>query len=102
MIEASRTVTSRTVKGLFLGIAVALAGLATAPQPADAYSGRVRKACLVDFKKFCPSYKEESAALKSCMRANGGGISSRCIDALIDDGQLTKSEIQRYRSARGR
>lgn len=96
MIEASRT-----MKGLYLGLAVALAGLAASPQPADAYSGRVRKACLVDFKKFCPSYKEESAALRSCMRANGGGLSNRCIEALIDDGQLTKSEIQRYKSARG-
>lgn len=100
MIETRGT--ARILKSLSLGLVLALAGLAVSPEPAAAYSQRVRKACLVDFKKFCPSYKEESPALKSCMRSNGGGISNRCIDALIDAGELTKSEIQRYKSARGR
>ena len=99
MIDASGR---RILKGMSLGLALAFAGLGITADPASAYSSRVRKACLTDFKKFCPSYNEQSSALKSCMRANGGGVSSRCIDALIDAGELTKSEIQQYRSARGR
>lgn len=95
MITASSA--SRVQKLVKLGLALAAAALAMTAGQASAYSSRVRKACSGDYHKFCPSYKEDSAALRSCMRANGGGISKHCFDALVDAGEVSKADIQRYR-----
>jgi hypothetical protein len=57
---------------------------------ANAYSGRVKSACKSDFYKFCPSYKLDSPQLRSCMRSAGGNISSRCLDALADAGDIPR------------
>jgi hypothetical protein len=70
-----------------------LAALMTA-HGAQAYSARVKSACKSDFLKFCPSYKEGSPQLRSCMRSAGGNISQRCIDALVDAGEISR----KYRS----
>lgn len=83
-------------------LAVATAATVLGADGAAAYSSRVRKACRTDFHKFCPSYKEDTPALRTCMRANGGGLSSHCIDALMDSGLLTRSEIKEYKAARGK
>ncbi len=70
-------------------VAVACGALAAAGT-AHAYSGRVKSACKSDFYKFCPSYKPESPQLRSCMRSAGGNISSRCLDALADAGDIPR------------
>lgn len=77
-------------------VAAALVSITTAGD-ASAYSARVRSACKGDYHKFCPGYKEESSSLRACMRANGGGISKRCFDALVDAGEVSKADIKRYR-----
>lgn len=79
--------------GLVLGATVSVISAGDA----SAYGERVRSACKLDYHKFCPSYKEHTAALRSCMRANGGGISKRCFDALVDAGEVSKADIKRYR-----
>jgi hypothetical protein len=74
-------------------IIVALAigfGALVAPDDAFAYSARVNSACKTDFYKFCPSYKLDSSQLRDCMRAAGGNISSRCLDALADSGVIPR------------
>lgn len=57
---------------------------------AHAYSGRVKSACKTDFYKFCPSYKLDTSELRACMRAVGGNISTRCLDALADAGEIPR------------
>lgn len=69
-------------------------GTFVAAGSADAYSARVNSACKTDFYKFCPSYKPDSPQLRDCMRAAGGNISRRCIDALVDSGEISR----KYRS----
>lgn len=64
---------------------------------AQAYSGRVVSACKTDFKRFCPSYKVGSSELKACMRSAGGNISTRCIDALADSGEISSKYHSRNR-----
>jgi hypothetical protein len=74
-------------------IIVALAigfGVLVAAGDATAYSSRVKSACKTDFYKFCPSYKPDSPQLRECMRSAGGNISSRCIDALADSGEISR------------
>ncbi|WP_295559399.1 hypothetical protein [uncultured Hyphomicrobium sp.] len=65
-------------------------GLIAAAGTAHAYSGRVKSACKSDFYKFCPSYKLDTPQLRSCMRSAGGNISSRCLDALADAGEIPR------------
>jgi hypothetical protein len=74
---------------IIAAVAVAFGALAAAGA-ASAYSGRVKSACKSDFYKFCPSYKPESPQLRSCMRSAGGNISSRCLDALADAGEIPR------------
>ena len=69
-------------------------GVLVAAGDATAYTARVRSACKTDFYKFCPSYKPDSPQLRECMRSAGGNISSRCLDALADSGEISR----KYRS----
>lgn len=71
--------------------------LAAAASGASAYSDRVKSACTDDYLRFCPQYEVGSAKLKSCMRAQGRGLSPRCQRALVDAGLVSKKEIARYR-----
>jgi hypothetical protein len=83
---------SRSVLGL-----LAAAAAVFAAGEAGAYSNRVIGACKADYKNFCPGYKEGSTALRECMRANGGAISKRCIDALVDAGEVSRAEVRKGR-----
>lgn len=74
--------------------AVMLAALLAAPASA-AVNDRVKKACSGDYHRLCPHYKVGSPQLRACMEAKQSEISSRCVDALIDSG-----EVDRQRSGR--
>ena len=60
--------------------------LAAAPAHAR-YPQYVKNACKTDFKKFCRSYDEESAALRQCMRRSAERLSRKCQDALERSGE---------------
>ncbi|MGE0023674.1 MAG: hypothetical protein AB7S70_08605 [Hyphomicrobium sp.] len=77
--------TTRLMAALMAGMAALAAASA-----AHAYSGRVKSACKRDFYKFCPAYKVGSPELRACMRSAGGNISSRCLDALADAGDIPR------------
>lgn len=62
--------------------------LADASTPAQArYPQYVKNACKSDFKTFCRSYDEESAALRQCMRRSAKRLSRKCQDALERSGE---------------
>ncbi len=75
---------SMTALALF-GAAIALA------IPADATSQKVRNACRDDYFRFCPAYEPDSAKMRQCMRQAGKRLSKQCIDALVDSGQVRRS-----------
>ncbi len=77
--------TTKIIAALAVGV-----GALAAAGAANAYSGRVKSACKPDFYKFCPSYKVDTPELRSCMRSAGGNISSRCLDALADAGEISR------------
>ncbi len=77
--------TSKIIAAFAVGV-----GALAAAGAANAYSGRVKSACKPDFYKFCPSYKPDTPELRSCMRSAGGNISSRCLDALADAGEIPR------------
>jgi hypothetical protein len=80
---------NKAIAALTIGI-----GMLAVTGNATAYSARVNSACKSDFYRFCPSYKPDSPQLRQCMRAAGGNISRRCIDALADAGIISR----KYRS----
>ncbi|MCC7253676.1 hypothetical protein [Hyphomicrobium sp.] len=83
---------------IIAALAIGLGALAAAGT-ANAYSGRVKSACKSDFYRFCPSYKVDSPQLRACMRSAGGNISSRCLDALADAGEIPRKYHSSKRNA---
>lgn len=60
--------------------------------PAGAVSQKVRSACAGDYSRFCPSYDPNSAKARQCMRQVGRRLSSGCIDALQDAGEIPRKK----------
>jgi hypothetical protein len=70
-------------------------GIAAVSNDADAFSARVRRACAGDYHRLCPSYKIDTPQLRTCMEANGILISSPCISALVDSGEIDGSRVKK-------
>jgi hypothetical protein len=88
----------RQSKRAFL-VALSLSALAISsvvPAPAQAsVSSKVKKSCTGDYKRLCPRYKVGSPQLRACMEAKSSEISSACINALIDSGEVNRSSSRR-------
>jgi hypothetical protein len=82
-----RSVAARSAAVVAAGFALLASAAVT---PADAVSAKVRKACTGDYKRLCPRYKVGSAQLRACMEAKQAEISSRCVQALIDSGEVNR------------
>lgn len=87
--------TGSRLAGVGAAVALAFAGLMVSAGTADAVSAKVRKACAADYKRLCPSYKVGSTQLRACMESMARDISSRCIDALIDSGEVDRRRAGR-------
>ena len=62
---------------------------------AQSYSKAVQQFCRDDYKKFCGEYGLETSALRSCMDRNGNNLSKNCVRALVRDGYVSQSEVNR-------
>lgn len=62
---------------------------------AEAVSAKVRKSCAGDYKRLCPGYKVGSASLRACMESKYREISSGCMNALIDSGEVDRARSRR-------
>ena len=60
-----------------------------------------KKYCSDAYHKYCGEYGLESAALRNCMDRNGRALPHNCIEALIDAGEVSRSEVER-RKKRGK
>jgi hypothetical protein len=58
-----------------------------------------KKFCADDYHKFCGEFGLESNALRNCMNRNGHSLSNDCIEALIDAGEVSRSEVERRKNA---
>jgi len=67
--------------------ALTLAGLASS---ASAYSDKVQNYCKDDYLTFCSEHPAGSTGMRRCMEAHGKQLSSRCINALVDAGELPR------------
>jgi hypothetical protein len=74
-------------------------GLAAAAPSATAVDTNVRLACIGDYMALCSSHVANSEPMRQCMRVNGAKLSSRCIDALANAGEITRDDQERYQKA---
>jgi hypothetical protein len=55
--------------------------------------------CADAYHKYCGEYGLESAALRNCMDRNGHALPHNCIEALIDAGEVSRSEVERRKKS---
>jgi hypothetical protein len=58
------------------------------------YSDAVQRACINDYKRYCPEYGIESEALRLCMDRAGQKLTQTCVDALVADGEISKQQVE--------
>ena len=70
-----------------------------APSQAAPITQGEKQSCKDDYKKFCGSYGLESNALRDCMDRAGHSLSHNCVEALIDAGEVSRSEVERRKKS---
>jgi hypothetical protein len=90
-----------TASTRFKAIASALvvAGATVPATQASAASLLVQIACAADYYAYCSKHDADGPGVRQCMRDNGEKLSSRCINALIDAGEVSKAEVERRSAA---
>lgn len=81
--------------GLLCALALALA---LPIDTAEAASERVKSACKDDYFRHCSSHALGSDSLRQCMRGVGENLSTGCLVALVEDGEITKQDIERHKA----
>lgn len=66
---------------------------------AKALSPAVKIACLSDYLANCSAHSVDSPGVRKCMRAVGRRLSTRCINALVAAGEVSKAEVSRRTTA---
>ena len=62
-------------------------------------SKALQQACGTDYKKYCGDYGLESAALRSCMNKAGQSLSKICVNALVEAGEVSQTEVDRRKKS---
>lgn len=65
---------------------------------AEAASDRVKSACKDDYFRHCSAHALGSDSLRQCMRGVGENLSTGCLVALVEDGEITKQDIERHKA----
>ena len=89
------------MKTVWFSILVAMVGIcfhASSSQAITITDGE-KQSCGDDYKKFCGSYGLESNALRDCMDRAGHSLTHDCIEALIDAGEVSRSEVERRKKS---
>lgn len=78
-------------------ISVAILPLTLLPSgAAHAVSNSVKQACKSDYIAYCSNHAVGSKGLRQCMRSASSKLSTRCVKALVDAGEVSKSDRARY------
>ncbi|MDO9382441.1 MAG: hypothetical protein Q7T86_06210 [Hyphomicrobiaceae bacterium] len=59
-----------------------------------AVSDQVRQFCREDYYAHCPNHALGSTNLRRCMKTAGPKLSSGCIKALVQAGEITQTEVR--------
>jgi hypothetical protein len=75
---------------------LAVASLFAVASQAEAVSTAVKTACRADYYAHCSGIVVGSQELRSCMRANSMKLSKRCLQALVENREVTQADIDSY------
>jgi hypothetical protein len=67
------------------------------PAVAIAVTEREQRDCRAEYDRYCKAYTLGSEGLRACMSRSVRKLSSRCVDALVDAGEMTRSQADRLR-----
>lgn len=93
---------ANTTAAIFATLSLASIALAACASDADAASERVRHACQGDYLAYCSQHPEEGPAVRKCMDAHGAELTKDCVEALIAEGEVSRAEVERRRTAAAR
>lgn len=79
-----------------VAVAAAVAALVSIGMAATA-SADVTSACSRDYSRYCNAYGIGTAQLRRCMESNRRSLSRRCINALVDAGDVPRKYTRRRR-----
>ena len=77
--------------------ALAAFALVSLPASAGAITERQKRNCRVDYQKFCKDYGLGTEGLRACMSRSVKKLSSPCVGALVDAGEMTKAQADKLR-----
>ncbi len=63
---------------------------------ASAASMRVKAACAGDYFAHCSKFAPNSQQTRDCMHDIGEGLSKRCVNALVADGEVSDQEVAEH------
>ena len=78
--------------------AFAILAFALSAGTAGAVSQAVRTACSSDYHAYCDKLKVGSQELRSCMRGVATKLSKGCVQALVNNKEVTQADIESYRA----
>jgi hypothetical protein len=79
--------------------AIAFAAWLLAASSANAYGAKVRKFCANDYFDNCNLHKLGTPELRACMRKAGPKLTPSCVNALVEEGEVSASEVAQRRAA---
>jgi hypothetical protein len=84
---------------LLVGVALVYVHLSTSNAESRKITEDEKRFCAEAYHKYCGEYGLETAALRNCMDRNGRALPHNCVEALIDAGEVSRSEVERRKKS---
>lgn len=86
--------------GFLVGVVLSCGALSSSNAEPRKITEEEKRFCSQAYHQYCGEYGLDSAALRDCMDRNGRNLPPNCIDALIDAGEVSRSEVERRKKGR--
>ena len=83
----------RSIRAIAVALVATAASVMVYGTAARAYSERVNQACNDDYFAYCGQHALGSSALRYCFEASRNKLSQRCINALVDAGEVPRKYL---------
>lgn len=65
------------------------------PAVAAAVTEREQRDCRAEYQRYCKTYTLGSEGLRACMSRSARKLSTMCVNALVEAGEMTRSQADR-------
>jgi hypothetical protein len=80
-----------------IAAAIFASTLMALPAVAAPVTERQSRDCKADYQRYCKAYALGSEALRACMSRSVKKLSHMCVEALVDAGDMTRSQADRLK-----